>query len=30
LDVALRNAQLAAIREGAPEVGWALLSAYTR
>lgn len=30
LDVALREAQLAAIREGAPETGWALLSAYVQ
>jgi hypothetical protein len=30
LDVALREAQLAAIKEGAPEVGWALLSAYAQ
>jgi CHAT domain-containing protein len=30
LDVALREAQLAAINEGAPEVGWALLSAYVQ
>lgn len=30
LDVALREAQLAAIKEGAPEAGWALLSAYVQ
>lgn len=30
LDVALRNAQLAEIEAGAPESGWALLSAYVR
>jgi CHAT domain len=30
LDVALREAQLVAINEGAPETGWALLSAYVQ
>lgn len=30
LDVALRNAQLEAIKDGIPEAGWALLSAYSR
>ena len=30
LDVALRNAQLAAVERGAPETGWALLSSYAR
>jgi hypothetical protein len=30
LDIALREAQLAAIKEGAPEAGWALLSAYVQ
>ncbi|HTJ39549.1 MAG TPA: CHAT domain-containing protein [Dactylosporangium sp.] len=30
LDVALRDAQLAALERGDPEAGWALLSAHTR
>ena len=30
MDVALREAQLAAIQEGTPETGWALLSAYVQ